>query len=226
MGARRYYTLIASLPPLPHFEKARHLPINRERLQSRLRMLHEEDRELVRRLSSFLRWHHQPRERSNDAIVREYVDLRRSIDGTACARLVEDAVTQRTVLVALRRRQRGLPAPEVNEPWGLGPWVGALRRNWEHPEFGLAGVFPWLGRARDLLAAGEPLEAERFLVGLEWERLGRARPLDGFRFEALLVYLFRWSLLEQWLSYAAEAAVTRFDELVMEAIGDDDQLLH
>ena len=226
MGVRRYYTLIASLPPLPHYEKARHLPINRERLQSRLRMLHEDDRALVRRISSFLRWHHQLRDRSDDAIVREYGELHRTIDGTACAQLVEATVTQRTVLVALRRRQRGLSAPGLDEPWGLGPWVGALRRNWEHPEFGLAGVFPWLGQARDLLAGGEALEAERFLVGLEWERLDRARPLDGFRFEALLVYLFRWSLLEQWLSYAAEAAGTRFDELVMEAIGDYDQLLH
>ncbi|MDF1552846.1 MAG: hypothetical protein P1P84_07280 [Deferrisomatales bacterium] len=226
MGVRRYYALIASLPPLPHFATARHLPINRERLQSRLRMLHADDRELVRRLSSFLRWHHQPRERSDATIVQEYGELRRSIDGTPCARLVEDTVTQRTLVVALRRRQRGLPAPAVDEPWGLGPWVGALRRNWERPEFGLAGVFPWLGRARALLDGREALEAERFLVGLEWERLARARPLDAFRFEALLVYLFRWSVLEQWLSYAAEAAGTRFDELVMEAIGDYDQQLH
>jgi hypothetical protein len=226
VGVRRYYTLIASLPPLPHFEKARHLPINRERLRSRLSMLHADDRELVARLSSFLRWQRQPRDRSDATIVETYAKLRDTIEGTACARLVEDTVAQRTVVVALRRRQRGLPAPGVGEPWGLGPWVGTLRRNWEQPEFGLAGVFPWIGRARDLLAGGEALQAERFLVGLEWERLTRARPLDGFRFEALLVYLFCWSLLEQWLSYAAEAAGTRFDELVTEAIGDYDQLLH
>lgn len=225
MPGRRYYTLIASLPPLPHFATAKRLPINQERLRGRLRMLAEEDRVLVGRLEAFLRWQRQTRDRDDGTIVREYRELRRAIDGTPSAHLVEQTVSQRTVMVALRRRQRGQPAPDVDEPWGLGPWVGALRRNWEHPEFGLAGVFPWIGRARDLLAGGESLELERFLTALGWTWLSRARPVDPFRFEALLVYLFRWSLLEQWLSYDADLAGPRFDELVTEAIGDYEQLL-
>ena len=224
--ARCYYTLIASLPPLPHFEKATRLPINRERLQGRLRMLTEQDFSLVARLAAFLRWQRQTRDRSDAVIVHDYQALHRHITGTACAHLVEQTVTRRTVVVALRRRQRGLPAPAVDEPWGLGPWVGALQRNWAHPEFGLGGVFPWIGRVQELLAAGEALELERLLTGLGWEQLSRAQPADVFRFDALLVYLFRWNLLEQWLSYAAEAAQPRFDELVTEAIGDYDQLLH
>lgn len=226
MTVQRYFTLIASLPPLPHFEAAKRLPINRERLQVRLRMLAAEDLSLVERLAAFLRWQRQTRDRDDETIVNEYQELHRSIDGTPCARLVEQTVNQRTVMVALRRRQQGLAAPEVGEPWGLGPWVGSLQRNWDHPEFGLAGVFPWIVQARELLAAGEALELERFLTGLGWEWLGRAQPVDPFRFEALLVYLFRWSLLEQWLSYEAEQAALRFDELVTEAIGDNDQLLH
>lgn len=226
MAGRHYYTLIASLPPLPHFAAAHHLPINRDRLQARLTMLHPEDRQRVRRLSAFLRWHRQPRGRDDATMVKEYDLLMRSIVGTPSARLVEETVTPRTVVAALRRRRLGLPAPLPGEAWGLGPWVGALQRNWHKPEFGLAAVFPWLGRVRDLLAAGKALEMERFLVELEWQRLLAARPLDGFCFEALLNYLFRWNLLEQWLSYGAAAAGQRFEELLMEVIGDHAQQLH
>ena len=226
MGRARYYTLIASLPHLPYFAKAKRLPINRERLNSRLRMLDETDRALIDRLAGFVRWERQGAERTDPVIVADYLELSRDVAGTPCAQLVEDAATERTVLVALRRRQLGRAAPSPDEPWGLGPWADTLRRNWSDPGFGLAEVFPWLPRARDLLDAGETLELERFLTGLAWDRLDRARPVDPFRFETLLVYLFQWNLLEQWLASNREAAETRFDELIAEAIGDQDEQLH
>jgi hypothetical protein len=38
-----YYTLVSSLPRLPHFSEAQWLPLSRKQLDQRLTMLNEED---------------------------------------------------------------------------------------------------------------------------------------------------------------------------------------
>jgi hypothetical protein len=201
MGSRgHYYTLIASLPRLPRFDRAERLPINRERLRERLKMLEPEDAELVERAATFIRWQRQPVARTDQEMVAYYDQVAELFEESILACMFEFLINQRTIMAALRRRHRGLPAPASGEVWGGGRWVRHIEINWEDPDFKLGALYPWIPQARAHLEAGEALA------------------------EALLAYLFKWDILEQWLSYDKEEAKTRFEELVSEVTGEQGQL--
>ena len=67
-----YYELIASLPHLPRFDKAESLPMSRERLLNRLKMLEPEDYKKADKAVEFLAWRRQPVGRTNVQIVEIY----------------------------------------------------------------------------------------------------------------------------------------------------------
>ena len=221
---RRYYTLMSSLPALPRFEQANRLPINEVRLAERLSMLDPKHRLVVERTASFLAWQRQPVERTDEEIVASF---RRIADWTlsypALKQMIEYRMDLRTVMAGLRRRHRGAPAPAAGESWGVGQWVSHIERHWEEPDFQLAFIFPWIAQARQHLVAGEALALERLLMGLAWGQLDRLAP-DMFAFEAILAYLFKWDILRRWLACNREVALTRFETLVTEVIGEHEEL--
>ena len=223
-GRRRYYTLIASLPRLPRFDRAERLPINRERLTERLAMLEPEDIELVERAAAFIRWQRQPVARTDQEMVTYYERVAELIQEPILACMFEFLINQRTIMAALRRRYRGLPAPAAGQRWGVGRWVGHIERNWEDPDFKLGALYPWIPQAREHLEARDALAMDRLLMSLVWDRMDRMAEGDEFSLEALLAYLFKWDILEQWLSYDKEEAKTRFEELVREVTGEQERL--
>lgn len=212
----QYYTLIASLPPLPRFDRAERLPINRVRLQQRLKMLQPKHAQVVERASAFLEWQHHPAKVTDADMVADYERLMTAIEGSALKAMIQFPVDVRTIMVALRRRHRGLPRPLPNEPWGVGQWVAPIRRSWEEVNFKLAPIYPWIPRARDLLEGGETLALERLLLGLLWDWMDHFAEGKEFGFEAVLAYLFKWDTIERWLSYDPGPAKARFDQLLAE----------
>ena len=222
----QYYTLIASLPALPRFERAQRLPINEVRLAERLSMLEANDRAVVERTASFLAWQRQPVERTDAEVVGSFREM---LDWTSShpvlRHMIEYRMNERTVMAALRRRHRGMPAPAAGEAWGVGPWVRHIAQHWEEPDFRLFPIFPWISQARQHLVAGESLLLERLLMGVIWDRVDLLTP-DMFAFDTVLAYLFKWDILRRWLACNREAAQTRFETLVTEVIGEHDQLFN
>jgi len=221
---RVYYTLIASLPPLPDFERARRLPINRERLEGRLSMLEADDRETVRLAADFLEWQRQPFERTDAEIVARYRRIMESAADPSLHAMMAFRIELRTAVAALRRRHAGRPPPRPGEPWGAGRFVAHIARHWSEPDFGLAPVFPWLPEARQRLEDEDRLGLQTLLMRVVWHhlsRLGEGRP---FAFDALLVYLFKWDIVRRWLTYDAGQAGERFAHLLEESIGDHARL--
>ena len=72
MGNQPYYTLLASLPPLPRFDQTERLPITRERLAQRLRMLSPEDAELFECAAEFLAWRRQTATRTDQEMIANF----------------------------------------------------------------------------------------------------------------------------------------------------------
>lgn len=220
----QYYTLIASLPRLVRFDRAERLPINPERFDERLRMLEPEDAEVVERAVAFLAWQGQPVARTDGEMVADYERLAEVMDHPALKAMLEFPINLRTIMAALRRRHRGLPAPRTGEPWGVGPLVGHIERNWDEVDFKLAALYPWIPQARALLEAGEALALERLLMSLNWERVDRLAQGNEFGFEAVLAYLFKWDMVHRWLSHDPEAAKARFEELVVGVIDEKEEV--
>jgi hypothetical protein len=224
MGGHQYYMLMASLPALPRFDRAERLPINRERLSSRHTMLLPEDAELVERATGSLAWFRQPATRSDEEVIANYEHAARMMEQRGLWHLFELHVNLRTIMAALRRRHGGGAAPKSGEPWGMGPLVRHIERHWDDPDFKLSGVYPWIPQVRAYLEEGAALDLERFVMGLVWDRFDHQVQDKPFGFEAFVVYLVKWGILQQWLTYDKENAQKRFEELVAEVTDEWEEL--
>jgi hypothetical protein len=211
-----YYTLLASLPPLPRFDRAERLPITRERMQQRLSMLAPEDVELFEYAAAFLAWQRQTATRTDEEMIASFKRMEEHIAHPALQSFFEFPIDQRTIMAALRRRHRGFPGPAPGEPWGVGRYVRHIENNWDDPYFKLSAVYPWIARARTHLEAGETLALERLLKNVLWDYVDRSVQPYDFGFQAILTYIIKWDILNQWLSYNIEDAKVRFGELVVE----------
>jgi hypothetical protein len=216
---RSYYTLIASLPALPPSFEVERDPITRPRLQERLKLLEDDDAATVRRLQDFLNWDRQPLDRTDEEVVAHYEELTAAITNRLIRRLIDDRVETRTILSALRRRRADLPPPI-----GIEPWAGHIRRHWSHPEFNLQARHPWIGRFQQLTDDGDILEAERLLFSVAWDVWSRLADFRHFSFEAVILYLARWEIIDRWTSRDATRGRQRFEQLISETLGKHGKL--
>jgi len=219
-GSHQYATLISSLPhPGPLFG-ATQTPLSRLRLDERLSMLEEYHLRLLRRVEQSVLWSHQPIGRSDAEIIHHARRLLEDVDNPLLRELVQHRLEVRTVVAALRRRQRGEETPDKSVLWGFGRWVDHIRRHWTEPAFRLHGVYPWLPRAQQLLHEGDAVALERLLLEVAWRHLARVGANHFFDFEAVVIYLLRWSIIQRWVHYDAEIAARRFESLVDEGLGE------
>jgi len=221
-----YYTLVASLPHLPRFDRAKRLPINREQLDQRLGMLSDEDAEVVRLAERFIGWQYQPVDRTDEEMVAFHQKVLAASDNPVLHEIVGFRMAIRTVLAALRRRRFGESAPAADVSWGIGALAQDIRRHWNDPWFRLESRYPWLPGMARLLEEGDSLALERWMLELSWEHLGQVVDFNDFGFDAVLGYLFRWDIVARWLSHEPKAAAERFEQLVTEAMGNDAGIFH
>lgn len=231
----RYTTLMASLPPLGGLFEAREPAISRLRLTSRIGLLHPDDRISLDRVTGILSQSLLPEvgETENDGrsvaarhaagadalLLEEVHRFFREERQPLLRELVRRRLDRRTIVAALRRRHRGEAEPPRGQVWGFGELVPTIERHWREPAFGLAGVFPWIPEAVRLLESDDLVGLERLLFTLIWRELDQLGQGHHFDFQAVLVYLARWSLVERWSNYDAEAAARRFRQLVSDGLG-------
>lgn len=226
MKNKGYYTLVTSLPHLPRFDKADRLPITRERLLQRLRMLDSEDYKCAEIVAEFISWRKQPLGRTSAEMFSIYNrSIEQIFESKLLKPLFELPVNQKTIITALRRREKGLPRPAAGELWGVGPLVSQIQHNWDRPFFKLDFVYPWIVQAQTYLHEGELLKLEYLLASLIWNRLEFLLFKNYFGFEVVVAYLLKWDILQQWLSYNIEKTRDRFDELVLETINEYEKQL-
>jgi len=219
-----YYTLIASLPYLPHFARAGHLPINPERLRQRRAMLTPDDEAQLSRANSVIAWHRQTLAQTDADVVRNFRTVMAHTRNAELRELLTYRMGMRTVVAALRRKLRKQELPPAGEPWGIDPYAKYIRARWDKPDFGLSGPFPWIADARGYLEQSDAKSLDRVMMGSVWKRLDRLMGDNPFGFEAVFAYVFKWDILNRWLSYDAAVARERFEELVVEVIGEHQQL--
>jgi hypothetical protein len=220
----RYTVLMASLPPLGGMFEARSPAISLLKLESRLRLLHPDDQHILELMEGFL-----SQAVRDDESLAGPVDARllqaaqgffAVVSNPTLRQLVAQRLDLRTILAALRRRHRGENEPPRGQPWGFGPWVATIERRWKEPTFGLEAVFPWIRELGRLLEAGDLVTLERTLFAVIWKELDRLAFGHNFDFEAVVIYVARWALVDRWSHYDATAAQARFDNLVKASLED------
>ena len=219
VAGKRYYALVASLPRLPHFEQAEYLPISREELLSRLRMLDPLHWRQLEAAIELLRWQKQPRERSDAAIASQYAAAMATITDPNLRELVTYWMGQRLVVMSLRLKALG-ESLSFETPWALLPLHGKLARHWDDADLGVVALFPWVNQARELIEAQDAMSLERLLIGAVWRRINEIDNRSAFGFERVVSFVFKWEHTKRWLSYDAVAAKQRFQQLMTEVVGD------
>ena len=210
-----YFDLIASFPALPpHFDVTRP-PITRLQLEDRLKMLSQEDATTLKQLTVFLAWDRQPLDQTDQEVIARFRQLKRNIQHRVIWDIVEHRMDMRTMISALRRRMAGEGPPQ-----GVGDLVNPIRRHWKDSYFCLEHRYPWIEPFVENLKSGEALAAERILYETIWKFRHRMASQFTFSFEAVILYLARWTIIDRWTSRDAEIGKARFDQLVEEALGD------
>lgn len=218
--AARYYTLVASLPALEYFERAKTIPINRVRLEQRLAMLTPEDAAERRRCEQLIAWRMHRVQAKATGIEELYDELRATSRHPSVLEYVEDRLRMRTVISALRARRFGTAIADLERPWGLGPFVSVIERRWEVPDFGLATAHPWVSHFRGCIAREDARELGRAVFEREWRILSRIADAHPFGFPEVLSYVMRRDIVARWLVRDGAAAVRRFVTLTEEAFDE------
>lgn len=218
--ADRYVMLVSSLPHLGPLFRSKQTPLSRLKLQERLRLLREEDAAQLAQIEAVMHWSHHPIERTDAQIVAQTVALLEKLDSDTLREVVRFRMEQRTIVAALRRRRLGQDAPPRNASWGMTPWLAHIVRHWRAPYFALEHVFPWIKDAVDLIQKNDLIGLERLLMARVWERCAQAAQAHAFDFEAVVLYVLRWNIIDRWTRYDGTQAAQRFESLVTEGLGE------
>lgn len=207
---KSYYTLLASLPLLPHRFDAGPIPITARTLHHRLTLLEDDDRVVVEQLSDFFRWDRQPLDRTDAEVLFKHRRLHREIHNPLVQRLINHRFEMRILVAAIRCRRDGLPPPEMPDL----PIAASIRRYWDQPYFRLSARFSWLAPFCKALDDEQPQEAQYHVFEDLWILWTRLSQRYHFSFESFVLYLARWELSQRWASQDAEIGRQRFDDLV------------
>jgi hypothetical protein len=217
MAGLEYVQLVASLPALGPMLAAKAAPINRVRLEARLRsMLRPEHLAEINAAAGVLSWPRQPLRETDAEFVSKARKVVPTLASATLRRLVEERLELRTVVAALRRRAAGRDAPPAGELYGR--YVERIRANWREPAFGLEHSLKWVLPVKERLEKHDAAGVERILLEAAWRQADRLVGAHDFDFEAVALYVVRWHLLDLWTRYDAEAAAARFGELVTDAL--------
>lgn len=214
-----YIMLMSSLPSPEALFLAKRPPLSRVKLERRLRILSPADARALKLTEQVLHWGEIPITATDAEIVKRAKRALTEIDNETVRLLIRDRLEIRTCMSALRRRKRGESAPPPGTLWGFGRWTAHITRNWTEAAFRLDRVFPWLREADRLLKEGDTLPLQRLILEQAWRSATRRKGEHLYDFEAVVVYVLKWSIVDRWGRYNGEQAIARFDEMTEAALG-------
>lgn len=218
MGSARYITLGASLPALGPMLAANVVPINRARLDARLRgALRPADLRQLDAVRDVLSWSEQQHHADDAAALAAARRTMAAVESPEIRDFLRDRMELRTLVAALRRRAAGEGPPPEDMAWGFGRYLRRMRANWSDPAFGIGRAFPFAAQAAQAMTRGDSADMERIALEAAWRQCERRAAAHRFDFEAIVFYVARWALLDRWTRYDAQAAETRFADLLDKA---------
>ncbi|MGY6274925.1 DUF2764 family protein [Methylomonas sp. MgM2] len=216
----KYTLLMSSLPVQPaNLFSTKILPISRIQLDKRLSLLDPQDAGDLDRIERMLHW-----SKMKVADDRHIVETGMAELGLIRSQFLREIVLWRlelrTILTALRRKHAG-ETLQAGEPFhGFGNRLHLIKRNWQKPDFGLGQALPWLKQTQQLMATNQTLALDKLMLSLNWQYYARLSRGHCFDFPAVVLYVLRWDLIHRWVSYDADRALLRFNELVCAAMAD------
>jgi len=216
-----YAMLMASLPPHPmSLWDQKNKPISRLHLERRLSLLNDQDKQQLAEIESILHWAKINDENSDAQISAEAERVTQSITTPLLQKTIIWRMELRTIITAIRRRKLGREVPAKNERWGYGQVVPFIRKNWQVDDFSLSHRFDWIKKANTLFETEQSVELEKLLLNLSWQHYESIGHAHYFDFEAVVIYVLRWNIVNRWSQCNEEIAMNQFEILLNNGLGD------
>ena len=215
-----YTLLITSLPPHPQALFTTKAPISRIQLNRRLSLLSEKDSLDLAQIEALLHWSKMS-ELTDSHLLRQGTHLIGSMASPCLKELLLWRLQLRTLIAALRYRHQGLTFDSHQSFIGFGNYLRHIHQHWQQPDFGLSYLIPWLNEANTLLIKGQSLALEKLILNQVWLHYQRIAQEHYFNFEAVVIYVLRWDIIQRWQCYDKEEAIRRFDALVLAGLTDE-----
>lgn len=210
----QYVLLISSLPPHKRdlFAKEQ-TPISPIKLKKRLQWLTPADAEDLSKVDKLLYWSSMENETDRDFVENSKYWLD-TIENAFLKRMILWRLEMRTIVAALRRRHLQMTPQDDAEILGFGRWPLLIVNHWELPDFGIGRQMPWVTTAAKLINEEDSLGLELFLLNQVWQQYERQGAGHYFDFEAVVIYVLRWDVLQRWKLVNRQRALERFNAIV------------
>ncbi|MEM8855885.1 MAG: DUF2764 family protein [Pseudomonadota bacterium] len=218
-----YITLVSSLPASERLFVAKKPPLSRVRLERRLTLLSAEDRETLAQIESIMSWGAYSMNDTEADVLARVRAVMAGLKRKTLRTIVAERMDLRTTIAALRMRRRGDGPPTAL--LGASRLVPHIIANWSDPAFHLQRRLPWLREAVTLLEKDDPLALERHLLDTTFRQLKRHAARHSFDFEAVVIYVLKWSIFDRWADRDTRAAERRFETLTQQALKGFDGLV-
>ena len=216
--------LMASLSPHPmSLWDVKNKPVSRLRLDRRLTLLNDQDRQQLAAIEKILHWAKMSAGNNDVEISVAAERVLQSLDKPLLQQVIIWRLELRTIMAAIRWRKLGKEAPTKSERWGYGQVVPFIRKNWQIDDFSLSHRFAWIANANTLFVEDKSVELEKLLLNLSWEYYESIGHSHYFDFEAVVIYVLRWSIVSRWTQCNEQEAMQQFELLVKNGLGDFNQ---
>jgi len=214
-----YAMLMASLPPhalsLWDIKNKRLSPVQLER---HLSVLSVKDRQTLREIETVLHWAKMPTIEEEQQLIKNTQQLLVSLQSSFLNEVIVWRLNIRTIMAAIRRRKLNLTITEQQDYFGFGEVSAVIKKNWQVDDFSLAYRFPWIKEANQLFNNNETLALEKLLLNLSWQHYERLSQGHYFDFEAVIIYVLRWNIINRWAQNDEKKAMQQFELLVEQAL--------
>jgi hypothetical protein len=215
----QYITLMSSLPHIGRIFTEHGTGLSRFRLEERLKLLRPDHRKLLDRVIGVTAWTGVGQYRTDAEIIALARGVTTELnDYPTLQALVQSRMETRTIIAALRRRRDGTADPGDVASWGFGRWCRRIQENWSDPGFGLSHFMPWVAEADQHLRSGNHIAVERLVLTQAFTQIDRLASGHDFDFEAVVIYVLRWIIVERWSLYSTAKAAERLRTLLAEAL--------
>ncbi len=207
-----YYMLITSLPRHSRQYKIKQTPISRIQLEKRLKLLTESERNILNNLINCLwdSWF-DPKLSFQATMTKSKTLL--ALNMPFINELIHWFFDIRSLFVALRLRKTESQPPTNPQEYWSSQWNTRLIKNWDRPDFGLKSLYPWLLAVSSIRDITGQAFVEDTLLTLIWKHLDSIEARHFYDFEALIIYLMRWNIVNYWSQFNEKIASDRIHEL-------------
>ncbi|WP_034474146.1 hypothetical protein [Aestuariibacter salexigens] len=213
----KYVALLSSLPSAERLFQAKQTPISRLKLEQRLSALEPPERRVLESIEGVLDRRFVDVAKDDEEVLQRATEALKQIKHQTLRNILVQRLDMRTLVKALRLKHVNSGEPPLSA-WGFSRWCRHIESHWNEPGFALVHVFPWVSEAQHFIINNQPLKLEKLLLQQAYNSLVRHGGQHHFDFEAVVIYVLKWNIINRQVKYNSMAAERRFTHLITQGI--------